>query len=87
VVWVSYEIPLPMPDQLQRKPITNATELRRFLEERGFKPAAVVVDNASAIVRVFFDRELSEDEKKELFEAVLEFYRRHLGLVKPEERK
>jgi hypothetical protein len=35
---------------------------------------------------VFFDRELSEDEKKDLYESVLEFYRRHLGLVKTEEK-
>jgi hypothetical protein len=83
---VSYEIPLPMPDELQKKPIVNATELHRFLEEQGFKPTSVVVDNASAKVRVFFDRELSEDEKKDLYESVLEFYRRHLGVVKAEKK-
>ena len=83
---MSYEIPLPMPDELQKKPIRNATELHRYLEERGFKPLAVTVDNANARVRVFFEEELSEDRKKELFEAVMEFYRRHIGVVKAEKR-
>jgi len=83
---MSYEIPLPMPDELQKKPIRNATELHRYLEEHGFKPLSVSVDNANARVRVFFERELSEDEKKELFEAVMEFYRRHIGVVKAEKK-
>jgi hypothetical protein len=83
---VSYEIPLPMPDELQKKPIRNATELHRYLEEHSFKPLSVTVDNANARVKVFFERELSEDEKKELFEAVLEFYRRHIGVVKTEKK-
>jgi hypothetical protein len=83
---VSYEIPLPTPDELQKKPIRNAIELHRYLEERGFKPLSVTVDNANAKVKVFFERELSEDEKKELFEAVLEFYRRHIGIVKTEKK-
>jgi hypothetical protein len=71
-----------MPEELQKKPVTSAAELHRFLEEHGFKPTAVVVDNASARVRVFFERELGEDEKKHLYESVMEFYRRHLGIVK-----
>ena len=83
---MSYEIPLPMPDELQKKPIRNAAELHRYLEEHGFKPLSVSVDNANARVRVFFERELSEDEKKELFEAVMEFYRRHIGVVKAEKK-
>jgi len=83
---VSYEILLPMPEELAKKPIRNATELHRYLEEHGFKPLSVTVDNANARVKVFFERELSEDEKKELFEAVLEFYRRHIGVVKTEKK-
>ena len=83
---MSYEIPLPMPDELQKKPIRNATELHRYLEEHGFKPLAVSVDNANAKVMVFFERELSEDEKKVLFETVVEFYRRHIGIVKIEKK-
>lgn len=77
---MSYEIPLPMPEELQRKPITNAAELHRFLEEQGFKPLSVAIDNAGAKVRVFFERELAEDEKKVLFEAVLDFYRERIGV-------
>jgi hypothetical protein len=76
---VSYEIPLPMPDQLQRKPITSSADLLRYLEERGFKPTAVVVDNANAKVLVFFERELDEDSKDDLFEAVMEYYKKHLS--------
>ena len=49
---MSYEIPLPTPDQLQRKPITSSADLLKYLEERGFKPTAVVVDNANAKVLV-----------------------------------
>jgi hypothetical protein len=79
---VSYEIPLPMPDQLQRKPILHATELHRYLESRGFKPLAVVVDNANARIVVFFDRELKEEEKSKLVEAVMEFYRKWIGVEK-----
>lgn len=76
---MSYEIPLPMPDQLQRKPITSSADLLRYLEERGFKPTAVVVDNANAKVLVFFERELDEDSKDDLFEAVMEYYKKHLS--------
>jgi hypothetical protein len=83
---VSYEILLPMPEELAKKPIRNATELHRYLEECGFKPLSVTVDNANAKVRVFFDGELSEDEKKLLYETVTEFYRRHIGLVKTEKK-
>jgi sulfur carrier protein ThiS len=79
---VSYEIPIPMPDELQKKPIRNATELHKFLEELGFKPTAVVVDNANAKVVVHFERELSEEQKKLLYEAVLEFYREWIGIEK-----
>jgi hypothetical protein len=79
---MSYEVPLPSPDELQRKPILHATELHRHLESRGFKPLAVVVDNANARVRVYFERELGDSEKKLLFEIVLEFYRKHAGLEK-----
>jgi hypothetical protein len=79
---VSYEIPLPMPDELHKKPITNATELHRYLEEQGFKPLTVVVDNASAKITVHFERELSEEEKKDLYESVLEFYREWIGAEK-----
>jgi glutamate dehydrogenase/leucine dehydrogenase len=83
---VSYEIPLPMPDELQKKPIRSSIELHKYLEEHGFKPLSVTVDNAGAKVVVHFDRELSEDEKKELSEAVIEFYRKHIGLVKTEKK-
>jgi hypothetical protein len=79
---VSYEIPLPMPEMLQRKPILNATQLHRHLEGQGFKPLAVVVDNASARVRVFIEGELDEREKRRLVEAVLEFYREWVGIEK-----
>jgi len=83
---MSYEIPLPMPDELAKKPIRNATELHSHLEKCGFRPVAVAVDNANAKVRVYFEGELSEDEKKLLYEAVIEFYRRHIGVVKTEKK-
>jgi hypothetical protein len=79
---MSYEIPLPMPDQLQRKPILHAVEIHRHLEAQGFKPIAVVVDNANARIRVFFDSELKEEERKKLVEAVMEFYRKYIGIEK-----
>jgi hypothetical protein len=79
---VSYEIPLPMPEQLTKKPILNASEVHRYLEGVGFKPVAVVVDNANARVRVFLEGELDEKEKRRLMEAVLEFYRKWIGVEK-----
>jgi uncharacterized protein YbcI len=79
---MSYEIPLPMPDELAKKPIRNATELHKHLEKVGFKPLSVTVDNANAKVVVYFEGELSEDEKKLLYEAVTEFYRKWIGVTK-----
>jgi hypothetical protein len=79
---MSYEVPLPSPELLQRKPILSSLELHRHLESKGFRPLAVVVDNANARVRVYFEGELSEGDKKRLFEAVLEFYRKHVGAEK-----
>jgi uncharacterized protein YbgA (DUF1722 family) len=77
---VSYEIPLPMPDRLREKPILNATELHRHLEEQGFKPMVVVVDNNMARVFVYFSEELDEDEKLKLQEVVLDWYRKWIGV-------
>ena len=79
---MSYEIPLPMPDMLQKKPILHAVEVHRHLEAQGFRPLAVVVDNANAWIRVFFEKELSDNEKRKLVEAVNEFYRKHIGVEK-----
>ena len=79
---MSYEIPLPMPEMLQKKPILNATELHRYLEKQGFKPLAVVVDNANAKIRVYFETELTDDEKRKLVEAVNEFYKKWIGVEK-----
>jgi hypothetical protein len=74
---MSYEIPLPTPDELQRKPILNASELHRHIEKAGLSPMAVVVDNANARVR-----ELTERERKRLVDAVMDFYRRWVGVEK-----
>jgi hypothetical protein len=82
VVWVSYEIPLPMPDELQKKPIKSASDVHKYLESRGFKPYAVVVDNANAKMVVYFEQELSDRDKKALYEAVMEFYRKWVGVEK-----
>ena len=79
---MSYEVPLPSPELLQRRPILHAAELHRYLESRGLRPLAVVVDNANARVVVYFERELGDSEKKLLFEVVQEFYRKHAGLEK-----
>ena len=78
---MSYEIPLPMPEQLAKKPILNATQIHKYLEEKGFKPLAVVVDNANAKIKVFFERELDDVDEKKLFETVMDFYRKHIGVV------
>jgi uncharacterized protein YbgA (DUF1722 family) len=77
---MSYEVPLPMPDKLRQKPILNATELHNYLEEQGFKPVVVVVDNNMARVFIYFGEELDEDEKRKLQEAVLEWYRKWIGV-------
>jgi hypothetical protein len=77
-----YEIPLPMAEELRRKPIINASDLHAQLEEAGFRPLAVVVDNANAKVRAFFSEELDDRAKKRLIEAVLDYHRKHLGIEK-----
>jgi hypothetical protein len=77
---VSYEVPLPMPDKLREKPILNATELHRYLEEQGFNPMVVVVDNERARVTVYFREELGEDKKLKLQEAIMEWYRKWIGV-------
>jgi len=78
---MSYEIPLPMPERLAKKPILHAVEIHKHLEEKGFKPLAVVVDNANAKIKVFFEKELDDADEKKLFEAVTDFYRKHIGIV------
>jgi F0F1-type ATP synthase delta subunit len=77
---MSYEIPLPMPDELAKNPIRNAHGIHKHLIENGFEPIAVVVDNANAKVNVYFDHELNNEEKKKLFEAVLDYYKKHIGI-------
>jgi len=77
---LSYEVPLPMPDRLREKPILNASELHRYLEEQGFKPMVVVVDNNMARVTIHFSEELGDKEKLKLQEAVLEWYRKWIGV-------
>jgi len=77
---VSYEVPLPMPDRLREKPILNASELHKYLEEQGFKPMVVVVDNNMARVTIHFSEELGDEEKLRLQEAVLDWYRKWIGV-------
>jgi hypothetical protein len=77
---MSYEIPLPMPEQLARKPILHATQVHKYLEDKGFHPIAVVVDNTNAKIKVFFEQELDETEKKKLYETVIDFYKRWVGV-------
>jgi uncharacterized protein YbgA (DUF1722 family) len=71
-----------MPDRLREKPILNASELHRYLEDLGFKPVVVVVDNNMARVLVYFSGELSEEEKLKLQEAIMEWYRKWIGVEK-----
>jgi len=81
---VSYEVPLPAPERLREKPILSAQELHRFLEAKGFRPLAVTVDNAAGKVLAHFASELGDEERKRLMDAVLDFYKRHLGLTEGE---
>ncbi len=77
---MSYEIPLPRPEKLQFKPILNAIDLHRYIAEKlGVEPLSVSVDNSSGKVRVYFERELSEDQKKKLIVAVNDYYKSHIG--------
>jgi hypothetical protein len=79
---MSYEVPLPMPDKLREKPVLNATELHRYLEEQGFNPIVVVVDNDRARVLVYFGEELGEAERLKLQEAVIDWYKKWTGVRK-----
>jgi hypothetical protein len=69
-----------MSDRLREKPILNASELHRYLEEQGFDPMVVVVDNERARVFVYFSEELGEDERLKLQEAIMEWYRKWIGV-------
>jgi hypothetical protein len=71
-----YEIPLPMPDKLLAKPILNAKDVHEYLERNGFRPLIVSVDNSKARITIYFDKELNDEEKKDLTDAVLDFYRK-----------
>jgi hypothetical protein len=77
---MSYEVPLPMPDRLREKPILNATELHSYLEEQGFNPIVVIVDNDRARVTIYFREELGEAERLRLQEAIMEWYRKWIGV-------
>ena len=79
---MSYEIPLPMTEKLQEKPIINATELHKYLEENDFRPIVVVVDNYNGKIIVHFEKELDVDNKKKLIETVLDYYRKYMGFKK-----
>jgi uncharacterized protein YbgA (DUF1722 family) len=69
-----------MPDRLREKPILNATKLHNYLEEQGFKPIVVMVDNNMARVLIYFSEELDNEEKLRLQEAVLDWYRKWIGV-------
>jgi hypothetical protein len=69
-----------MSDRLRVKPILNASELHKYLEEQGFKPAVVVVDNNMAKVTIHFTKELGNEEKLRLQEAVMDWYRKWIGV-------
>jgi hypothetical protein len=77
-----YEVPLPIAEELRRRPIINASDLHAHLEKAGFRPLAVVVDNGNAKVRAFFSEELDDKAKKRLTEAILDYHRKHLGVEK-----
>ena len=77
-----YEVPLPMAEELRKRPILNASDLHAQLEKQGFRPLAIVVDNDNAKVRAFFLEELDEKAKKKLMEAVLDYEKKHLGVEK-----
>ena len=77
---VSYEIPLPHPEKLQVKPILNAVDLHKYITEKlGVEPLSVSVDNSSGRIRVYFEGELGEVEKKKLYVIVNDYYRAHIG--------
>ena len=71
-----------MPDRLREKPIVNATVLHNYLVEQGFNPVVVVVDNDRSRVLVYFSEELGDEEKLKLQEAILEWYRKWIGVEK-----
>jgi hypothetical protein len=71
-----------MPDRLREKPVLNASELHGYLVEQGFNPIVVVVDNERARVTVYFSEELGEEEKLRLQEAIMEWYRKWIGVEK-----
>ena len=77
-----YEIPLPMADELAKKPILNAYEVHRAIEKAGIRVLSVVVDNANARIRVYTEDVLNDSRKKLLFEVVEEFYRKWIGIEK-----
>jgi hypothetical protein len=72
---MAYEILHPNPAALEKKPL-DANDVIGYLEDLGWKPYAVSVDNVRGSVKVFFTKELASDEKKKLEEHVLEYFKR-----------
>ena len=70
-----------MPEELLKKPIF-AGDLHKYLNKNDFNPTAVVVDNTNAKVKIYFEKELDENTKKRLMEAVLDYYNKHIGVKK-----
>jgi len=77
---MSYEIPLPMPEKLLEKPILNALDLHQYLESNEFKPLNVIIDNANAKIKVYFEKEISNDKKRKLMDVVMDYYKKHIKI-------
>jgi len=76
---MSYEIPIPTVEKLREKPILNAYELHKYITEKlGVEPLSVSVDNINAKVRVYFERELNENDRKKLYVVVNDYCKVHL---------
>jgi hypothetical protein len=72
---MAYEIIHPNPIVLEKKPL-DANDVMGYLEDLGWKPYAVSVDNVKGSVKVFFSKELDSEERKKLEEHVLEYFKR-----------
>jgi hypothetical protein len=69
------------PQYLKAKlDLIDITELHRYLEGQGFKPMVVIVGNERARILVYFNKELSNNEKLKLQEALLGWYRKWIGV-------
>ena len=72
---MSYEYLYPKVERLREKPF-KADEIMRTVEEAGFKPIQLKVDNVLGQVVAYFEGELGKKKKKALDELFSNLFKK-----------